>query len=101
MKPYYAFHEWGEWRIYDATGTFFCATEEQCNADTIVSMLNDPPPSMEDYMVDAGLLEENQQEWIQYAHELERILDREDIDYVSEGAIQPEEFIFPDDPWRG
>lgn len=96
MKPYYMLREWGEYRIYDAHANLVCACEKSDHADTILSLLNDPSPSTEEYMADVALLQDNQQEWIEYAHELEQILDREDIDYVSEGAIQPEEFFFPD-----
>ena len=96
MKPYYMLREWGEYRIYDAYANLVCACEKSDHADTILSLLNDPPPSTEEYMTDVALLQDNQQEWIEYAHELEQILDREDIDYTSQGAIQPDEFIFPD-----
>lgn len=81
--------------IYDKQGNLYCIAMSLDIAEGLVSLLADPPPSVEDYMCDVSMLENNQEEWIMYARELEGILDREDIDYISEGAVAPDEYSMP------
>jgi hypothetical protein len=98
MSKFYISVDAESYPVYDPQGNLYCIAMSLSIAETIVSLLADPPPSVEDYMADVSMLESNQQEWIEYAGELESILDRLGHDYASDGAIEPDEFIMPSTP---